>query len=109
MSAQKPKKARRVTHEEASLSLSDQGALRLAIVADTHSHPHPKTAEWIAALSPDAILHAGDVGDLVVLDELARIAPVINWVPGGNRSAMADRTSRRSVSRKGKTDSGQIT
>ncbi|MBN1654421.1 MAG: metallophosphoesterase family protein [Deltaproteobacteria bacterium] len=77
MSTQKPKKARRFVHDEASLSPSDQGALRLAIVADTHSHPHPKTAEWIAALSPDSILHAGDVGDLVVLDELARIAPVI--------------------------------
>lgn len=77
VSTQKPKRARRFTHEEASLSLSDQGALRLAIVADTHGHPHPKTAEWIAGLSPDAILHAGDVGDLVVLDELVRIAPVI--------------------------------
>lgn len=72
-----PQKTRRFVHHEASLSLSEQGALRLAIVADTHSRPHPKTAERIAALSPDAILHAGDVGDLVVLDELARLAPVI--------------------------------
>jgi uncharacterized protein len=66
-----------VTRALTSISLSDQGALRLAIVADTHSHPHPKTAGWIAALSPDAILHAGDVGDRAVLDELARLAPVI--------------------------------
>jgi putative phosphoesterase len=76
-SAQKPKTTRGLAHDEASLSLSAQGALRLAIVADTHSHPHPKTAKWIAALSPDAVLHAGDVGDLVVLDELERLAPVI--------------------------------
>lgn len=52
------------------------GALRLAVVSDTHSHPHPRAAERLAALAPDAILHGGDIGDLAVLDELARIAPV---------------------------------
>jgi uncharacterized protein len=30
----------------------------------------------LEGIAPDAILHAGDVGDLKVLDELARIAPV---------------------------------
>jgi len=67
----------RLSQSEATLSLNDTGALRLAIVADTHSHPHPKTASWIAALSPDAILHAGDIGDLGVLDQLGALAPVI--------------------------------
>jgi putative phosphoesterase len=70
-------KARRLAQSKASLQLSDQGGLRLAIVADTHSSPHPKVAGWIAALSPDAILHAGDIGDLAVLDALAKLAPVI--------------------------------
>ena len=51
--------------------------MRLAVVADTHSHPHAKTAERLLALAPDAILHAGDIGDLAVLDDLAAIAPVI--------------------------------
>ena len=73
----KKDKSRAPAQSEATLSLSDQGTLRLAIVADTHSHPHEKTAAWIAALSPDAILHAGDIGDLGVLDQLARLAPVI--------------------------------
>jgi putative phosphoesterase len=49
---------------------------RLVVVADTHSLPHDKTHERIAALAPDAILHAGDIGDLAVLDGLAAIAPV---------------------------------
>lgn len=49
---------------------------RLAAVADTHSQPHAKTAERLAELAPDAILHGGDIGDLAVLDELAKIAPV---------------------------------
>jgi uncharacterized protein len=50
--------------------------LRLAVVADTHSDPHPKSMEWIAAERPHAILHAGDIGDLAVLDTLRRIAPL---------------------------------
>jgi uncharacterized protein len=52
------------------------GSARIAAVADTHSRPHPRIAEHLAALEPDAILHAGDVGELSVLDELARVAPV---------------------------------
>jgi putative phosphoesterase len=59
----------------ASLSLGD-GSGRLAVVADTHSRPHPRAAEHLAALEPTAILHAGDIGDLSVLDDLRRIAPV---------------------------------
>jgi putative phosphoesterase len=51
--------------------------LRLAVVADTHSHPHPQAAAHIAELGVQGILHGGDIGDLTVLDELASIAPVI--------------------------------
>jgi putative phosphoesterase len=46
------------------------------VVADTHSQPHPRAGEYLAGRAPDAILHAGDIGDLGVLDELSRIAPV---------------------------------
>jgi uncharacterized protein len=53
-----------------------EGSVRLAVVADTHSAPHEQTAELLRAYAPDAILHAGDIGDLTVLDELATIAPV---------------------------------
>lgn len=45
-------------------------------MADTHSKPHPKTQERLKELAPDAILHAGDIGALSVLDELAEVAPV---------------------------------
>jgi putative phosphoesterase len=45
-------------------------------VADTHGKPHPATRERLAELRPDAILHAGDIGDLSVLDELSQVAPV---------------------------------
>jgi putative phosphoesterase len=60
-----------------TLSLDAQGGLRLAIVADTHSDPHEQAAVHIRALGVDAILHAGDIGDLAVLTELAKIAPLI--------------------------------
>lgn len=54
-----------------------EGAFRFAVVADTHSKPHPATGARLEELQPDAILHAGDIGDLSVLDDLRRVAPVL--------------------------------
>jgi len=51
-------------------------AKRIACVADTHSAPHPRTHELLSQLAPDAIIHAGDIGDLAVLEDLRKIAPV---------------------------------
>ena len=70
-------RARKWVHGEAQLALRADGGLRIAAVADTHSRPHPRAAERIAALAPDAIVHAGDIGDRAVLDGLAEIAQVI--------------------------------
>ncbi len=63
-------------HAHRELELGPDG-FRLAVVADTHSKPHPAAAEQLRARSPNAILHAGDIGELSVLDELEQIAPVI--------------------------------
>jgi putative phosphoesterase len=60
-----------------SIQLRPDGSLTLAIVADTHSKPHPRAAHWIAELGPDAVLHAGDIGDLAVLDQLGELGRVI--------------------------------
>jgi putative phosphoesterase len=65
----------RLTHERETLRLGPEGG-RLAVVADTHGQPHPASHALIAAERPDRILHAGDIGDLAVLDGLAEIAPV---------------------------------
>lgn len=54
----------------------DAGGGCLAVVADTHSRPHPRTAELLEQQHPAAILHAGDIGDGAVLDGLAAHAPV---------------------------------
>lgn len=67
--------ASKLLEKTATLALRD-GALRVVVVADTHSEPHPKSAERIRAAEPDHILHAGDIGDLAVLDRLRKLAPV---------------------------------
>jgi putative phosphoesterase len=60
-----------------ALPFRSDGGFRFAVVADTHSSPHDKSAEYIAAQHPDAIVHAGDIGNRRVLDDLAAIAPVL--------------------------------
>ena len=60
-----------------TLRVRRDGCFRFAVVADTHSKPHPATRERLLELHPDAILHAGDIGDLRVLDDLAEVAPVL--------------------------------
>lgn len=71
------KKSPSLTHQERAITLRDDGGLRIALVADTHSDPHPQSLHVIAARKPDVILHAGDIGDLAVLESLATIAKVI--------------------------------
>ncbi len=48
--------------------------MRLGIISDTHGLLRPEVHEVFREV--DRILHAGDVGDASILDELARIAPV---------------------------------
>jgi len=67
----------RLVKKTARIALPDGAtSVRFAVVADTHSQPHASTAERLRELAPHAILHGGDIGDLVVLDDLAKIAPV---------------------------------
>src|ERR1043165_8650066 len=66
--------APRLVKRSETLALRD-GALTIAVVADTHSQPHAATRAHLTALAPDAILHAGDIGEARVIDELAEIAP----------------------------------
>ena len=77
-----------LTRKSATLPLRGGEALRLAVVADTHSQPHPDALAHLRALGPDAILHAGDIGELEVLDGLATVAPVL--AVRGNIDTRAD-------------------
>ena len=64
-------------HQRVAIPLEKDGSLRLAVVADTHSEPHPRAIALVAAEKPACILHAGDIGDLGVLTELERVAPLM--------------------------------
>ena len=72
----------RLDKKSATLAIRDDGTLTIAVVADTHSQPHAAIRERLAAIAPDAILHAGDIGDPAVIDQLAETAPV--FVVRGN-------------------------
>lgn len=61
---------------KACIPVRADGTLRLAVVADTHSAPHAAGMARLAALAPDGVVHAGDIGDLRVLDALAKVAPL---------------------------------
>jgi len=66
----------RLLQSRVTLRARAGGELVLGVVADTHSSPHPMTGARLAALQPDAILHAGDIGELEVLEPLRAIAPL---------------------------------
>jgi uncharacterized protein len=66
----------RPLHHESRAIPVPAGDFRLAVVSDTHGRPHPDLAARVAAERPVAILHAGDVGELAVLDALAGVAPI---------------------------------
>ncbi len=51
--------------------------LRVAVVADTHSRPHPKLCERLGEIAPDLVVHAGDIGDLSVLEMLRPYGEVV--------------------------------
>jgi putative phosphoesterase len=71
----KGRMARTLRHTKVTIPLPRRGC-RVVVVADTHSKPHSDALALIAAQKPDHILHAGDIGDLGVLDQLETVAPV---------------------------------
>ena len=87
--------------ESASLAARGDGSVRLAVVADTHSAPHPRTMDRLAEIAPDAILHAGDIGDLAVLLEIARECGLAI-----NLQQLATATSAKSLSGEAQAVSG---
>ncbi len=58
------------------VQVREDGSFRLIVISDTHSLPHPRAFELINSLQPDAILHAGDVGEYSVIDTFSEICPV---------------------------------
>lgn len=48
--------------------------MRVGVISDTHGRVHPSIATHFRGV--DAILHAGDIGGVAILEELRAIAPV---------------------------------
>jgi uncharacterized protein len=65
------------THGSQLVELPAGEAAAVVVVADTHSQPHPNARAIIRKLAPRAILHAGDIGNLSVLDGLRELAPLL--------------------------------
>jgi len=62
--------------DERIIELPTDRDATLVVVADTHSRPDARYDALASALAPDAILHAGDIGDLAVLDRIGALAPL---------------------------------
>lgn len=57
-----------------STEVSKKDGFLVGIISDTHGHLRPEVAEAFAGV--DLIIHAGDIGNHEVLEELRAIAPV---------------------------------
>lgn len=67
--------------------------MRLGIISDTHGVLHPRVAEIFDGV--DQIFHAGDIGDMRIIEQLETIAPV-TFVPG-NVDGVEDAVRRTEV------------
>lgn len=62
---------------------------RLGLISDTHGLLRPQVLEWLRG--SDLILHAGDICDAAVLEQLGQLAPVTavrgnnDWGPWADR------------------------
>ena len=88
MARRKKTAVKRWTHRSVEVVSKTAGAAKLAIISDTHSQAHKQSVRLVAEQAPDAILHAGDIGDLSVLQPFESIAPLI--VVRGNIDERAD-------------------
>jgi putative phosphoesterase len=72
-----------MTHELPDLS--ERASLRVGLISDTHI-PEARKELWPQVFDAfrdvDCILHAGDIHDLSVIDQLSEVAPT--WVARGN-------------------------
>jgi putative phosphoesterase len=63
-------------------------AIRIGLISDTHDLLRPQAIDFLRG--SDFIIHAGDICDSTVIDELARIAPVTVVRGNNDRGAWAN-------------------
>lgn len=75
--------------------------LTIGVLADTHIYPHgrrrlpPEVPDLFERAGVGLILHAGDINNRIVLDDLERIAPVLAVVGNNDSADLADRLPER--------------
>ena len=57
-------------HKAVTIELPEQGNSIIAVLSDTHGRPHPCLFSALEQHRPSLILHAGDVGDMNLLNRL---------------------------------------
>ena len=77
MKTRKAARPRPWAHRSETVRSKAAGSARITVISDTHSHAHPDSVRLVAESAPDAILHAGDIGDPAVLAPFADLAPLI--------------------------------
>ena len=63
-------------------------SVRIGLISDTHGLLRPEAMQALRGV--DRIIHAGDIGNSRILDQLAEIAPVIAVRGNNDHSAWAD-------------------
>ena len=63
--------------------------LRVGLISDTHDLLRPEAIDFLRGV--DHIVHAGDIIDACILDDLERLAPVTAVRGNNDRGAWADR------------------
>ena len=82
-------------HESVEVEVPEGETVRIGVISDTHSRPHPSATRWLRELAPHRILHGGDIGDLGVLarfDEIAKVIAVRGNIDGLERPDSIDVT-----------------
>jgi putative phosphoesterase len=64
-------------HEAKTIELPDGKNDLVAALSDTHGKPHPNLFPILEQRRPSIILHAGDMGDVGLINELERFAPTV--------------------------------
>lgn len=72
-------------HQSHTIKVPPSGELRIAVISDTHSKAHDNSLTLVGDQEPDLVLHAGDIGELGVLEPFAELAPF--FVVRGNIDA----------------------
>ena len=64
-------------HVASTVELPDVGQHLIAVLSDTHGRPHPALFPLLRKHRPQLILHAGDVGEIELIEELEKITTTV--------------------------------